>query len=115
MATARLGAPVRVTMPGRVEMRLPTLSSSIGEVSLTAAVAGRMVTEAWPTAAAARAAVGMILAARRTAAKAIRRLKVSAGIVRTPSSDQAVWGENAGFVPIGIVGGMSNGGFAVAS
>jgi hypothetical protein len=57
----------------------------------------------------------MILATRRRAAKAIRRLKVSAGIVHTPSSDQAAWGENAGFVPIGIVGGMSNSGAAVAS
>jgi len=82
MATARLGAAVRVMMPGRVEMRLPTLSSSIGAVSLTAAALGRMVTEAWPMAAAASAAAGVIVAARRTAAmKPIRRLEVSAGIV----------------------------------
>jgi hypothetical protein len=47
--------------------------------------------------------------------KAIRRLEVSARIVHTPSSDQAAWGKNAGFVPIGIVGGMSNGGAAAAS
>jgi hypothetical protein len=52
-------------------------------VSLTAAVVGRMVTEAWPMAVAASAAVEVILAARRAAAmKSIRRLEVSAGIVQ---------------------------------
>src|SRR5262249_57344643 len=106
---------LRVTMPGWVAMRLPTLSSSIGMASLTAAAVGRMVTEAWPVAVAASALPGVTLAARRAAMTAIRRLQVSAGIVHTPSSDQAACRENAGFVAVGIVGGTSNGGAATAS